>query len=89
MKLLQNYEKEGRPLEDLSEEDRFMSRFGKIPRLTQRINTLTFMGNFPESVKRLQPVSLHHIILKFHLRMSFISNPSLCPICFYSNWMPS
>lgn len=60
MKLLQNYEKEGRPLEDLSEEDRFISRFGKIPRLAQRINTLTFMGNFPESVKRLQPVSSHH-----------------------------
>ncbi|XP_065111591.2 formin-like protein 1 [Paramisgurnus dabryanus] len=55
MKLLQNYEKEGRSLEDLSEEDRFVSRFGKIPRLTQRINTLTFMGNFPESIKRLQP----------------------------------
>ncbi|XP_073713232.1 formin-like protein 1 [Misgurnus anguillicaudatus] len=55
MKLLQNYEKEGRSLEDLSEEDRFVSRFGKIPRLSQRINTLTFMGNFPESIKRLQP----------------------------------
>ncbi len=62
MKLLQNYEKEGRPLEDLSEEDRFISRFGKIPRLAQRINTLTFMGNFPESMKRLQPVSSHHFL---------------------------
>lgn len=60
MKLLQNYEKEGRPLEDLSVEDRFISSFGKIPRLAQRINTLTFMGNFPESLKRLQPVSSHH-----------------------------
>ena len=57
LKLLQNYEKEGRPLEELSDEDRFMIRFGKIPRLSQRISTLTFMGNFPETVKRLQPVS--------------------------------
>uniref|UniRef100_A0AAY4D1X9 Formin-like 1a n=1 Tax=Denticeps clupeoides TaxID=299321 RepID=A0AAY4D1X9_9TELE len=55
LKLLQNYEREGRPLEDLSEEDQFMMRFGKIPRLAQRISTLTFMGNFPESIKRLQP----------------------------------
>ncbi|XP_053707786.1 formin-like protein 1 [Synchiropus splendidus] len=55
MKLLNNYEKDGRPLEDLSDEDRFMLRFGKIPRLKQRMNTLTYMGNFPESVKRLQP----------------------------------
>lgn len=57
MKLLQNYQKEGRPLEDLTEEDRFIMQFGKIPRLAQKINTLTFMGNFPETVKRLQPVS--------------------------------
>ncbi|XP_037544693.1 formin-like protein 1 [Nematolebias whitei] len=55
MKLLVNYEKDGRPLEDLTGEDRFILRFGKIPRLTQRIHTLTFMGNFPESVRRLQP----------------------------------
>lgn len=57
MKLLVNYEKDGRPLDDLTDEDRFILRFGKIPRLAQRINTLTFMGNFPETVKRLQPVS--------------------------------
>ncbi|XP_071386577.1 LOW QUALITY PROTEIN: formin-like protein 1 [Centroberyx affinis] len=55
VKLLLNYEKEGRPIEELSDEDQFMIRFGKIPRLSQRINTLTFMGNFPETVKRLQP----------------------------------
>lgn len=55
-KLLVNYEKDGRPLEELTDEDRFMLRFGKIPRLKQRINTLTFMGNFPDTVKRVQPV---------------------------------
>lgn len=55
MKLLRNYEKDGRPLEELATEDQFVLRFGKIPRLNQRINVLTFMGNFPDSVKRLQP----------------------------------
>ncbi|XP_070778577.1 formin-like protein 1 [Enoplosus armatus] len=55
MKLLVNYEKDGRPLEELTNEDQFILRFGKIPRLQKRINTLTFMGNFPETVKRLQP----------------------------------
>ncbi|XP_068605472.1 formin-like protein 1 [Brachionichthys hirsutus] len=55
LKLLVNYEKDGRPLEELTNEDRFMLRFGKIPRLKQRISTLTFMGNFPDTVKRLQP----------------------------------
>lgn len=61
LKLLLNYEKDGRPLEELTDEDRFILNFGKIPRLRQRLNTLTFMGNFPETVKRLQPVSLPHV----------------------------
>ncbi|CAK6984294.1 formin-like protein 1, partial [Scomber scombrus] len=54
MKLLVNYENDGRPLEDLADEDQFMLRFGKIPHLSQQINTLTFVGNFPDTVKRLQ-----------------------------------
>lgn len=57
MKLIRGYECEGRPLDELSEEDRFMVLFSKIPRLCQRISTLTFMGNFPESVQLMQPVS--------------------------------
>ncbi|GAA6075541.1 formin-like protein 1 isoform X1, partial [Tachysurus ichikawai] len=57
LKLIQNYELDGRPVLELSEEDRFMARFGKIPRLCRRISTLTFMGNFSESVQLLQPVS--------------------------------
>lgn len=60
MKLLQDFEQEGRAPDELGEEDRFMMRFGKIPRLPQRISTLTFMGNFPESVQLIQPVRPHH-----------------------------
>uniref|UniRef100_A0A671XYM4 Formin like 1 n=1 Tax=Sparus aurata TaxID=8175 RepID=A0A671XYM4_SPAAU len=55
LKLLVNYEKDGRPLDELTNEDQFILQFGKIKRLKQRINTLTFMGNFPETVKRIQP----------------------------------
>lgn len=62
LKLMVNYEKDGRPLEELTDEDQFMFRFGKIPRLSQRINTLTFMGNFPDTVRRLQPVSLSYTL---------------------------
>ncbi|KAM3591799.1 uncharacterized protein V6R79_007705 [Siganus canaliculatus] len=54
-KLIHGYECEGRPLDELSEEDRFMVRFSRIPRLSQRISTLTFMGNFSDSVQLLQP----------------------------------
>uniref|UniRef100_A0A6Q2YSR4 Formin-like 1a n=1 Tax=Esox lucius TaxID=8010 RepID=A0A6Q2YSR4_ESOLU len=55
VKLIQNYERDGRPLDELPEEDRFMVRFSKIPRLAMRISTLTFMGNFPESIQLIQP----------------------------------
>ncbi|KAM9837583.1 formin-like protein 1 [Aulostomus maculatus] len=55
LKLIHNYECEGRPLGELSEEDRFMVLFSKIPRLSRRVGTLTFMGNFPESVQLIQP----------------------------------
>uniref|UniRef100_A0A8C6SSP1 Formin like 1 n=1 Tax=Neogobius melanostomus TaxID=47308 RepID=A0A8C6SSP1_9GOBI len=39
---------------EMNEEDRFMVRFSKIPRLAQRISTLTFMGNFTDSVQLIQ-----------------------------------
>lgn len=57
LKLLVNYEKDGRPMEELADEDKFILSLGRIPRLQQRLNTLTFMGNFPDVVKSLQPVS--------------------------------
>ena len=57
LRLIRGYEREGRPLDELSEEDRFMVRFAKIPRLRQRIGALTFMGNFPEIVRLIRPVS--------------------------------
>lgn len=89
MKLLQNYEKEGRPLEDLSEEDRFISRFGKIPRLSQRINTLTFMGNFPESIKRLQPQLDAIIAASVSLKSSSKLKKMLEIILAFGNYMNS
>ncbi|KTG42084.1 hypothetical protein cypCar_00010522, partial [Cyprinus carpio] len=89
MKLLQNYEKEGRPLEDLSDEDRFMVRFGKIPRLAQRINTLTFMGNFPESMKRLQPQLDAIIAASVSLKSSSKLKKMLEIILAFGNYMNS
>lgn len=56
MRLIRGYESEGRPVDELSEEDRFMVRFSQIPRLPQHISTLTFMGNFPGSAQLIQPV---------------------------------
>ncbi|XP_059006497.1 formin-like protein 1 isoform X3 [Mustela lutreola] len=53
--LIVRFEQEQRPMEELSEEDRFMLRFSRIPRLPERMATLTFLGNFPDTVQLLMP----------------------------------
>ncbi|KAF6298571.1 formin like 1 [Rhinolophus ferrumequinum] len=53
--LIARFEREQRPVEELSEEDRFMLRFSRIPRLSERMTTLTFLGNFPDTVQLLMP----------------------------------
>ncbi|XP_060637159.2 formin-like protein 1 isoform X2 [Anolis sagrei] len=52
---IRKYEKEQRPLDDLSDEDQFMIKFSKIPRLTERMNIMTFLGNFGDTVQLLLP----------------------------------
>uniref|UniRef100_A0AAR2K4B6 Formin-like 1a n=1 Tax=Pygocentrus nattereri TaxID=42514 RepID=A0AAR2K4B6_PYGNA len=89
LKLLQNYEKEGRPLEELSEEDRFIMRFGKIKRLAQRISTLTFMGNFSDTVKRLQPQLNSIIAASMSLKSSTKLKKMLEIILAFGNYMNS
>ncbi|XP_035254604.1 formin-like protein 1 isoform X2 [Anguilla anguilla] len=89
LKLIQNYEREGRPLEDLSDEDRFMVRFGKIPRLAQRINTLTFMGNFPDSAKTLQPQLNAIIAASMSIKSSSKLKKMLEVILAFGNYMNS
>lgn len=59
MKRIQDFEDGGRA-EHLSEEDLFMRRFGRIPRLQQRMRTLAFMGSFTDSVRLIQPVRTRH-----------------------------
>ncbi|XP_070339491.1 formin-like protein 1 isoform X3 [Equus asinus] len=53
--LIARFEREQRPMEELSEEDRFMLRFSRIPRLQERMATLTFLGNFPDTAQLLMP----------------------------------
>uniref|UniRef100_A0A6Q2WQE7 Formin-like protein 3 n=1 Tax=Esox lucius TaxID=8010 RepID=A0A6Q2WQE7_ESOLU len=55
VKLMRQYERERRPLDVLTDEDRFMLFFSKIERLTQRMNIITFVGNFSENINMLTP----------------------------------
>ncbi|NXO26926.1 FMNL2 protein, partial [Cisticola juncidis] len=61
VKVLRLYERERKPLENLSDEDRFMMQFSKIERLMQKMTIMAFIGNFAESVQMLTP-QLHAII---------------------------
>uniref|UniRef100_A0A452I418 Uncharacterized protein n=1 Tax=Gopherus agassizii TaxID=38772 RepID=A0A452I418_9SAUR len=56
VKLLRQYEKERKPLEELADEDRFMLHFSKVERLAQRMAIMAFLGNFHENVQMLTPV---------------------------------
>ncbi|KAF7239148.1 Formin-like protein 1 [Varanus komodoensis] len=53
--LIHKYEKEQRPLDELSDEDQFMIKFSRIPRLTERMNIMIFLGNFGDTVQLLLP----------------------------------
>uniref|UniRef100_A0A8C9YNW7 Formin like 1 n=1 Tax=Sander lucioperca TaxID=283035 RepID=A0A8C9YNW7_SANLU len=88
-KLLVNYEKDGRPLEELTDEDQFILRFGKIPRLKQRISTLTFMGNFPDTVKRLQPQLNSLIAASMSIKSSTKLKKILEIVLAFGNYMNS
>nr|XP_045360905.1 formin-like protein 2 isoform X4 [Camelus bactrianus] len=61
VKVLRLYERERKPLEHLSDEDRFMMQFSKIERLMQKMTIMAFIGNFAESIQMLTP-QLHSII---------------------------
>uniref|UniRef100_A0A668A305 Formin-like 2b n=1 Tax=Myripristis murdjan TaxID=586833 RepID=A0A668A305_9TELE len=61
VKLLRQYERDRKPLEALSDEDRFMMQFSRIERLNQRMSIITFMGNFTDNLQMLTP-QLHAII---------------------------
>ncbi|MBZ3869469.1 Formin-like protein 2 [Sciurus carolinensis] len=61
VKVLRLYERERKPLENLSDEDRFMMQFSKIERLLQKMTIMAFIGNFAESIQMLTP-QLHAII---------------------------
>lgn len=56
VKMLRQYERERRPMDGVTDEDRFMMLFSKIERLPQRMTIMAFMGNFNDSLQMLTPV---------------------------------
>lgn len=54
--VLGRFEREQQEAAELSEEDQFMMRFSKIPRLAERMNVLIFLGSFADTAQLLMPV---------------------------------
>lgn len=54
--LIGKFEREQQPLEELSDEDQFLIRFSRIPRLAERMNVMIFLGNFNDTAQLLMPV---------------------------------
>ncbi|XP_067825184.1 formin-like protein 1 isoform X2 [Heptranchias perlo] len=88
-KVLQQYEKDKKPLEELAEEDRFMIKFSKIPRLSERMTIMIFMGNFNDSVQLLTPQLNAIIAASMSIKSSTKLKKILEIILAFGNYMNS
>nr|XP_033773838.1 formin-like protein 1 isoform X1 [Geotrypetes seraphini] len=87
--LIRKYQKEQKALEDLSDEDKFMIQFSKIPRLSERINIMTFLGNFSDTAQRLTPQLNAIIAASMSLKSSSKLQNILEIVLAFGNYMNS
>ncbi|XP_053870597.1 formin-like protein 1 isoform X5 [Malaclemys terrapin pileata] len=87
--LIHKYEKEQRPLEELSDEDIFMIKFSQIPRLAERMNIMTFLGNFSDTAQLLMPQLNAIIAASMSLKSSTKLRNILEIVLAFGNYMNS
>lgn len=87
--LIRKYEKEQRPLEELSDEDVFMIKFSRIPRLAERMNIMTFLGNFSDTTQLLMPQLNAIIAASMSLKSSTKLRNILEIVLAFGNYMNS
>uniref|UniRef100_A0A674JT33 Formin like 1 n=1 Tax=Terrapene triunguis TaxID=2587831 RepID=A0A674JT33_9SAUR len=87
--LIRKYEKEQRPLEELSDEDIFMIKFSQIPRLAERMNIMTFLGNFSDTAQLLMPQLNAIIAASMSLKSSTKLRNILEIVLAFGNYMNS
>ncbi|TRZ00317.1 hypothetical protein DNTS_034092 [Danionella cerebrum] len=88
-KQIRSFEREGRPLLELSEEDRFIVAFSRIPRLPQRISAISFMSSFQETVHNLNPQLNALIAASISIKSSIKLKKILEIILAFGNYMNS
>ncbi|XP_072212494.1 LOW QUALITY PROTEIN: formin-like protein 1 [Excalfactoria chinensis] len=87
--LIGKFEREQQPLEELSEEDQFMIRFSKIPRLAERMNVMIFLGNFSDTAQLLMPQLNAIIAASMSLKSSSKLRNILEIVLAFGNYMNS
>ncbi|KAJ7410932.1 formin like 1 [Willisornis vidua] len=87
--LIGKFEREQQPLEELSDEDQFMIRFSKIPRLAERMNVMIFLGNFSDTAQLLMPQLNAIIAASMSLKASSKLRHILEIVLAFGNYMNS
>ncbi|XP_041577361.2 formin-like protein 1 isoform X6 [Taeniopygia guttata] len=87
--LIGKFEREQRPPEELSEEDQFMIRFSKIPRLAERMNVMIFLGSFGDTAQLLMPQLNAIIAASMSLKSSSKLRHILEIVLAFGNYMNS
>ncbi|XP_069733212.1 formin-like protein 1 isoform X3 [Phaenicophaeus curvirostris] len=87
--LIGKFEREQKPLEELSDEDQFMIRFSKIPRLAERMNVMIFLGNFNDTAQLLMPQLNAIIAASMSLKASSKLRNILEIVLAFGNYMNS
>ncbi|NXN56900.1 FMNL1 protein, partial [Rynchops niger] len=87
--LIGKFEREQQPPEELSDEDQFMIRFSKIPRLAERMNVMIFLGNFNDTAQLLMPQLNAIIAASMSLKSSSKLRNILEIVLAFGNYMNS
>ncbi|NXR13855.1 FMNL1 protein, partial [Semnornis frantzii] len=87
--LLGKFEREQQEAAELSEEDQFMMRFSKIPRLAERMNVLIFLGSFADTAQLLMPQLNAIIAASMSLKSSSKLRNILEIVLAFGNYMNS
>ena len=64
VKLYREYEKEHKPVNQLTEEDQFLLHLSKIDRLATKLQLMSFIANYTDNIHAVTPVSNKLLILE-------------------------
>ncbi|KAM8795423.1 formin-like protein 1 [Eudromia elegans] len=87
--LISKYEREQQAPEELSDEERFLLRFSKIPRLAERMRVMIFLGSFRDTAQLLMPQLNAVIAASMSLKSSTKLRNILEIVLAFGNYMNS